>query len=117
MLFLSSFNSSHHYCFNLPQGIRRLFVVIRWKEEFLSLCLIESFPVFFMHKDWTPNCLRHSRFSQTYITGNIGINSNVVLPYICNFLFYLHQMSLVTVKLDIIRFYFKVADVIGLAHF
>ena len=43
----------------------------------------------------------HSSFSQTHKNGNVGIIANFVLPYICSFHFYLHQLMLVNVKLKI----------------
>ena len=52
-------------------------------------------------------------FSQT---GNIGIIANIVLPYICSFLPYLHHMMSVNVNLDISGkrgLCFKVADFFG----
>ena len=43
----------------------------------------------------------NSGFSQTHKIGNIGVNDNLIFPYIYNVLLYLHYMILVNVKLDV----------------
>ena len=43
----------------------------------------------------------HSGFSQTHKIGNIGINANLVFPYIWSFLLYLQHIMLVNNKLCI----------------
>ena len=40
-------------------------------------------------------------FSQTHKIGNVGINADVIFPYISSFLLYLYQMMLVNVKLKV----------------
>ena len=61
-----------------------------------------------------------SRFSQTHAFGNTGINTNSVIPWICNFLIYFQHIMLVNVKLDVSRnigLHFKVAGFLGLVNF
>ena len=57
--------------------------------------------------------VRYSTFSHSHKIGNNGINGNFVLPYNCSFLYYLHHMMLVNVKLDVSWYEglpFKLAD-------
>ena len=57
--------------------------------------------------------VRYSTFSHSHKIGNNCINGNFVLPYNCSFLYYLHHMMLVNVKLDVSWYEglpFKLAD-------
>ena len=45
--------------------------------------------------------MMNSSFSQTHKVGDVGIIANFVFPYICSFLFHLHQLILLNVKLEI----------------
>ena len=61
----------------------------------------------------------HSNFHKTGKIGSISIIGNVVFPYICSFLPYLHHMMFLNVKLDIRGkrgLCFQVEDFFGIVY-